>query len=129
MFRECKFANRAGFLKSRETLEMTRDVTHLGKVDFRRDERIFGIKREDRFAHIYVIGKTGTGKSTLLEGMASQDLADGNGVALIDPLGDLAERVAALVAASQRDDLIYRNAADVQQPWGYNPCDASRRTT
>lgn len=93
----------------------------MGKVDFRRDERVFGIKREDRFAHIYAIGKTGTGKSTLLEAMASQDLANGNGFALIDPLGDLAERVASLVPASRRGDLIYLNATDVKQPWGYNP--------
>jgi hypothetical protein len=100
---------------------MPRDVTYLGKVDFRNDERVFGIKREDRFAHIYAIGKTGTGKSTLLEGMAAQDLANGNGFALIDPLGDLAEHIASRIPSSRRDDLIYLNAADVNQPWGYNP--------
>lgn len=86
---------------------------YLGRVDFRHDDRIFGIKREDRFAHVYSIGKTGTGKSTLLEGMARQDLANGNGFALIDPLGDLAEQVAAHVPRSRRHDLIYLNAADV----------------
>ena len=69
---------------------MSGEVIFLGRADFRNDKRIFGIKREDRFAHVYVIGKTGTGKSTLLEGMARQDLAVGNGFALIDPLGDLA---------------------------------------
>jgi len=52
---------------------MSGEITFLGKVDFRNDGRRFGIKREDRFAHIYAIGKTGTGKSTLLEGMALQD--------------------------------------------------------
>jgi hypothetical protein len=70
---------------------------------------------------VYVIGKTGTGKSTLLEGMALQDLANGNGFALIDPLGDLAEHVASRIPRSRQDDLIYLNAADVNQPWGYNP--------
>src|ERR1700760_900856 len=100
---------------------MSRDVTYLGRVDFRNDQRVFGIKREDRFAHIYAIGKTGTGKSTLLEGMALQDIANGNGLALIDPLGDLAEQVVSQFPASRRDDLIYLNAADVNQPWGYNP--------
>lgn len=69
------------------------DVLLLARVDFRSDQRMFGIKREDRFSHIYVIGKTGAGKSTLLETMALQDLAQGKGFALIDPHGDLAERI------------------------------------
>ncbi|MCP3475051.1 type IV secretory system conjugative DNA transfer family protein [Bradyrhizobium sp. CCGUVB1N3] len=100
---------------------MSGDVTYLGRVDFRNDLRVFGIKREDRFAHLYAIGKTGTGKSNLLEGMALQDLANGNGFALIDPLGDLAEHVASRVPPSRQNDLIYLNAGDVNQPWGYNP--------
>ena len=50
-------------------------VTRFARVDFHSDERIFGIKDEDRFLHVYVIGKTGTGKSTLLENMAVQDLS------------------------------------------------------
>jgi type IV secretory pathway VirB4 component len=56
-----------------------RDVIRIGRVDFRNDDRVFGIKDEDRFLHIYVIGKTGTGKSTLIETMAPQDLERGNG--------------------------------------------------
>jgi type IV secretory pathway TraG/TraD family ATPase VirD4 len=100
---------------------MSGDVTVLGRTDFRKNRRIFGIKREDRFAHVYAIGKTGTGKSTLLESMALQDLANGNGFALIDPLGDLAERVASHIPDSRRSDLIYLNAANPDQPWGYNP--------
>jgi DNA helicase HerA-like ATPase len=58
-------------------------VIHLGRVDFRNDDRVFGIKNEDRLSHIYVIGKTGTGKSTLIETMALQDLERGNGFALV----------------------------------------------
>jgi type IV secretory pathway TraG/TraD family ATPase VirD4 len=100
---------------------MSGEITFLGKVDFRNDGRRFGIKREDRFAHIYAIGKTGTGKSTLLEGMALQDLANGRGFALIDPHGDLAERLASRVPESRRGDLIYLNAADPALEWGYNP--------
>src|SRR5262249_27518179 len=60
-------------------------ITHIGRINFRNDERVFGIKHEDRFSHVYVIGKTGTGKSTLLETMALQDLERANGFALIDP--------------------------------------------
>jgi Type IV secretion-system coupling protein DNA-binding domain len=100
---------------------MPEKLTFLGRVDYRNDGRIFGIKQQDRFSHIYVIGKTGTGKSTLLEGMALQDLQNGQGFALIDPHGDLAERIASRIPEHRRDDLIYLNAADPSLGWGYNP--------
>ena len=88
---------------------------------FRNDDRLFGIKHEDRFSHVYVIGKTGTGKSTLIEMMALQDLERGNGFALIDPHGDLVARIAARVSESQRSRVIYLNTTDPEQPYGYNP--------
>jgi len=100
---------------------MSDDITYLGNVDFRSDRRRFGIKRGDRLSHVYLIGKTGTGKSTLMESMALQDLERGNGFALIDPHGDLAERIAARVPHSRRADVIYLNATDPSQPYGYNP--------
>ena len=96
-------------------------VIHLGRIDFRNDNRSFGIKHEDRFSHLYIIGKTGTGKSTLLETMALQDLERGNGFALIDPHGDLVARVAARIPTSQRGRLVYLNTTDPTQPYGYNP--------
>jgi len=64
-------------------------VLRIGRIDFREDKRSFGIKNEDRFSHVYIIGKTGTGKSSLLETMAVQDLERGNGFVLVDPHGDL----------------------------------------
>jgi type IV secretory pathway TraG/TraD family ATPase VirD4 len=90
------------------------------RVDFRNDERTFGIKNEDRLLHIYIIGKTGTGKSSLIETMALQDAERGNGFALIDPHGDLVERVAAKISRMRRD-VIYLNVPDPSQPYGYNP--------
>jgi type IV secretory pathway TraG/TraD family ATPase VirD4 len=102
-------------------------ITHIARVDFHDDDRLFGIKDEDRFAHIYIIGKTGTGKSTLMESMALQDLERGKGFALIDPHGDLVERVAARAAQSGRRDVIYLNASDPKQPYGYNPLRQVRR--
>src|SRR5258705_5363530 len=99
----------------------TSPVIQFARVDFRNDDRVFGIKDEDRFSHIYIIGKTGTGKSTLLETMALQDLERGNGFALIDPHGDLVERIAARVPTVRQEDTIYLNAADPAQPYGYNP--------
>jgi type IV secretory pathway TraG/TraD family ATPase VirD4 len=101
---------------------MTPDrVLQFARLNFRHDQRTFGIKTEDRFSHIYIIGKTGTGKSTLLENLAIQDLTFGNGFALIDPHGDLVELVASRIPASRQSDVIYFNAPDPVQPYGYNP--------
>src|SRR5436305_4123688 len=94
---------------------------HFARVDFHNDDRVFGIKNEDRFSHIYVIGKTGTGKSSLIETMALQDLARGNGFALVDPHGDLVSRIAAHISPSQQDSVMYLDATDPSQPYGYNP--------
>jgi hypothetical protein len=102
-------------------LMSTYNLTRFAQIDFRNDNRVFGIKAEDRFSHIYIIGKTGTGKSTLLETMAVQDMESGNGFALIDPHGDLVERIAQRIPISRRADVIYLNAADPAQPYGYNP--------
>jgi type IV secretory pathway TraG/TraD family ATPase VirD4 len=102
-------------------MSQSNDVTYLGKTDFRGDQRPFGIKQEDRFSHVYIIGKTGTGKSTLMERMALQDLERGSGFALIDPHGDLVERVADRIPAKRLLDVVYLDAADPTQPYGYNP--------
>lgn len=96
-------------------------VVHIGRVDFRNDRRVFGINSEDRFSHVYVIGKTGTGKSTLLETMALQDLAYGNGFALIDPHGDLVDRIARRIPPERKTDVLYLDTTDSSQPYGYNP--------
>src|SRR5882724_107604 len=96
-------------------------VLTLGRVDFRDDRRVFGIRNEDRFSHLFILGKTGTGKSTLIETMALQDMARGAGFALIDPHGDLVERIAARIPQSRASDVIYLDAADPAQPYGYNP--------
>jgi type IV secretory pathway TraG/TraD family ATPase VirD4 len=97
------------------------DVSRFARVDFRDDRRVFGLKTEDRFSHVYIIGQTGTGKSTLLETMVLNDLEHGRGLALIDPHGDLVERVAARVPASRTADTVYLNVPDPAQPYGYNP--------
>jgi type IV secretory pathway VirB4 component len=65
-------------------MRVNMDVIHFARVDFRNDDPVFGIKDEDRLSHIYVIGKTGTGKSTLIETMALQDLERGTASELQD---------------------------------------------
>ena len=93
----------------------------LGKSHHRYRSERFGIREQDRFSHIYVIGKTGTGKSTLLENMIVQDIAAGRGVALIDPHGDLVSRVVEYGKWRRPNDVIYLNVPDATQPYGYNP--------
>lgn len=96
-------------------------ISRLGSLTFRRDGRIFGIRQPDRLSHAYVIGQTGVGKSTLMEQLALQDVSAGRGFALIDPHGDLAERVLGLLSPSERERVIYFDATNLAQPYGYNP--------
>lgn len=81
----------------------------------------FGIKRADRCAHSYIIGKTGTGKSTLIANLAHQDILHGEGFALRDPHGDLVEHVLRLVPAERQPDSIYFNVPDTAHPVAFNP--------
>lgn len=96
-------------------------ASYFAQTNFRSDRRVFGIKQDDRLSHVYAIGKTGTGKTTLLETLARGDIDAGRGFALIDPHGDLAERVAVYASGVRRGDLVYLNVPDPAQPFGYNP--------
>src|SRR5579871_3411405 len=96
-------------------------LSYFAKTNFRNQNIRFGIKQDDRLAHMHVIGKTGTGKTTLLETLFRQDVEAGRGCALLDPHGDLARRVAEHVPAWRRDDLVYVDLPDPSQPYGYNP--------
>jgi hypothetical protein len=96
-------------------------ITLFAQTDFRGGGRVFGIQQTDRRAHMYLIGKTGTGKSTLLATMIRQDIQSGQGLALLDPHGDLVEKVVAAIPQTRRGDLIYFNVPDVSRPLGFNP--------
>jgi type IV secretory pathway TraG/TraD family ATPase VirD4 len=97
------------------------DVSYFARTNHRGNARRFGIRQADRLSHMYVIGKTGTGKSTLLKGLAQQDLVAGRGFALVDPHGDLADGILATAKARGMGKIRYLNAADPNQPYGYNP--------
>ncbi len=92
----------------------------IGKNVFRGEEKLVKMLKEDRRRHFYIVGQTGTGKSVLLQEMIRQDMAEGEGVALIDPHGDLAERVLGLVPPSRIEDLIYFDPGDLERPLGLN---------
>jgi hypothetical protein len=93
----------------------------LGQTNFRNQKRRFGIKKEDRRRHTYIIGKTGMGKSTLLLNMIVQDINHGNGVAVFDPHGDLVERILDYIPSRRINDTIYFNPADTEYPIAFNP--------
>jgi hypothetical protein len=99
-------------------------ITLIGRTNFRNQHKAFGIRQVDRRAHMYIIGKTGTGKSTLLETMIRQDIEAGRGLALFDPHGDLVERVLAWFPENRRGDLVYFNAPDASRPLGFNPLES-----
>ena len=102
-------------------MDIDNRVALFGRTNFRNDRRIFGIKQADRLAHMYVVGKTGTGKSTLLETLMRTDLRAGHGFALLDPHGDLVERVRSAVPPERRDDLVYFNVPDNSEVMAFNP--------
>jgi len=96
----------------------------LGKSVYRGAEQLVRIKDDDRRRHIYIIGKSGTGKSVLLSNMAIQDVIEGRGLCLVDPHGDLVEDVLAHVPKERADDVIIFNPSDTERPVGLNMLEA-----
>lgn len=92
----------------------------LGYNVFRGAKKAIRISLTDRQRHIYVVGQTGTGKSTFLEDLALQDMLSGNGFAFVDPHGDTAERLLAMVPRERVDDVVYFCPADMEYPMGLN---------
>ncbi len=96
------------------------DITFFGYTNFRNQKKKFGIKRDDRRRHIYTIGKTGMGKTSLVENMAVQDIQNGEGVAFIDPHGEAAENLLSYVPEERMNDVIYFNPANMERVIGFN---------
>jgi hypothetical protein len=95
-------------------------ITYFGETDSRGKRVKFGIKSKDRAKHMYVIGKTGMGKSTLLENMAIQDLQNGEGMAFIDPHGKTAELLLNYVPPERMKDVVYFAPFDIENPISFN---------
>lgn len=103
---------------------MSDDIIVIGQTNFRGQKRAFGIYPDDRRRHVYVVGKTGVGKSTLLENMIMQDILSGKGVGLVDPHGDIAERLLDAVPPSRINDVVYFDPSDVNFPIAFNVLEA-----
>jgi len=95
-------------------------ITYFAKTNARNKEVTFGIKPIDREKHMYIIGKTGMGKTTLQENMAIQDIKNGHGVAVVDPHGGFADKMLDFVPKERVDDVVYFNPADIQHPIAFN---------
>ncbi|MBI4153481.1 TraM recognition domain-containing protein [Candidatus Woesebacteria bacterium] len=102
-------------------------VNFFAKTVFKNRDTIFGIKDIDRRRHIWTIGKTGTGKSTMIANMAIDDLKKGRGIAVIDPHGDLCEILLDYVPKSRINDVIYFNHADNDFPFILNPLEVTNK--
>jgi len=117
---------RIKWLKSKEAPppdNLPRAGLALGESVFRGQAKPIYIADEDRRRHLYVIGQTGTGKSTLLGSLIIQDIIAGKGVAIIDPHGDLVENALRFIPKERLDDVIYFNPGDLARPMGLNMID------
>lgn len=95
-------------------------ITYFGLTDFRNERKRFGIKNKDRARHVYVIGKTGMGKSTLLENMAAQDIQNGEGMCFIDPHGAAIETLLDYIPDHRINDVVYFAPFDSEYPIAFN---------
>ena len=107
-------------IPNKEKDEEPEAICLFAQTNFRNEMRRFGIKTDDRRRHMYVIGKTGMGKTTLLENMVLQDIYNGHGIGVVDPHGDFAEKIIDYIPADRINDVIYFNPADTDYPIGFN---------
>jgi len=96
------------------------EITIFAQTNYRNQNRRFGIKIDDRRRHMYLIGKTGMGKSTVQENMIVEDIRAGRGVAVVDPHGDLVEKIVKYIPNNRVNDVIYFNPSDMEFPISFN---------
>jgi len=96
------------------------NINFFAKTEFKNKEQIFGIRTEDRRKHVYIIGKTGVGKSTLIANMAIDDIRKDRGVGIIDPHGDLSEIILDYIPKRRMNDVVYLEPFDTERPFSLN---------
>lgn len=102
-------------------MEQNNEINLFAETNFRNKKVKFGIKKDDRRRHMYIIGKTGMGKTVLLENMAIQDILNNSGVTVVDPHGEFAEKMLDFVPSNRVNDVIYFNPSDIDFPIAFNP--------
>lgn len=101
-------------------IQLNKDLTYIGYSTYRDKNQLFGIKRKDRRQHIYILGKSGTGKSVLMSNMIMQNILNGEGVCVVDPHGELVEGVLGSIPPHRVKDVVYFNPADTEYQIGFN---------
>ncbi|MDD5752907.1 MAG: type IV secretion system DNA-binding domain-containing protein [Candidatus Pacebacteria bacterium] len=96
------------------------NITFFGKTTFRGEKKRFGIKDDDKRRHVYIIGKTGMGKTELLKNMVVQDILNGKGVGFIDPHGEASEELLRFIPEERINDVVYFNPSDIENPIAFN---------
>jgi type IV secretory pathway TraG/TraD family ATPase VirD4 len=103
-----------------ETNTKQEEFTLIGRTDYRNDKISFGMIEEDKFRHMYIVGKTGTGKSTFLSNLIANDIKNGKGIGLLDPHGELVETVLEHIPSHRTNDVILFDVSDSDFPIGFN---------
>jgi hypothetical protein len=106
--------------KAQPPVNMPREGLILGKNVYRGEETLVRIKDNDRRRHVYVVGKSGTGKSVLLANMAKQDVVNGKGICVVDPHGDLVDDVLVNIPKERAEDVVIFDPSDMERPMGLN---------
>ncbi len=101
----------------------TSNARFFAQTDYRNVQVTYGVKKEDRRRHMYLLGKTGTGKSTLMKNLVLGDIYDGEGVAVVDPHGDLVEEIMDLIPENRIKDVVYLDPSDMEHPIALNMLD------
>ncbi len=101
-------------------IPINKEITYLGITTYRDKNQLFGIKRKDRRQHVYLLGKSGTGKSVLMFNMIIQNILNGEGVCVVDPHGELVEGVLSAIPKNRMKDIVYFNPADTEHHIGFN---------
>jgi hypothetical protein len=107
-------------------LNIRPDICYFGLANLRGKTKPFGLLEDDRRKHLYILGKTGMGKSTLLQNMILQDIYNGFGVCFLDPHGDSAEYILDRIPEYRHQDIVYFNPGDTDHPFGFNMLEAKR---